>query len=534
MKVSVTMKGLIAAIIVVMMLSACNSGNNNSGASSTPPSPSNTTSSTPSASGSPQAEEPVSLLWLSFDGPESDDTPVQKFLEERFNVKIENMRVDRTSWREHLNIRLATKEIPDLFFLWSGDEILEYSNQGMLAELPLELIKEKMPKYAASVDELSPALWNTTVVDGKNFAIPLYWLEGKTPFLPAYNGDWMKAVGIEKVPETFEEYEQLLYAFAQKDPDKNNKQDTYGISARGKDSIATLAFNSVFAAYGTNPSAWLKAEGGGLEYGLTSERAREALKTLNKWYKDGVIDKEFLTTDYAKLRQDFATRRTGAIDAGMWNSYAVAIEPEFKGQNPNTELVIGKPLVGPYGDNAGFSWGVKNNFVGMGIQVASDQQKMDKLFEILEALATDEEVYLTTYYGIEGEHYDMVNGVPTPKEQYVNTTERGAKIGASNYYNVFATKSSYMAQYDLPGNQAEYKKRVTEGLPAFNNELIFIAPEAAQYPDLNRIRDEFIIKAITGEVNLDQGFDDFVKTWKSSGGEALTKAVNDRYAALSK
>jgi hypothetical protein len=161
-------------------------------------------------------------------------------------------------------------------------------------------------------------------------------------------------------------------------------------------------------------------------------------------------------------------------------------------------------------------------------------RRMDKIFEMLEALASDEEVYKMTYFGVEGEHYTLVDGVPTPKEQYVNVTERGAKVGASNYYNVFATKSSYMAKFDLPAKQAEFKARVTKDVPAFHNKLTFIAPEGAKYPDLNRIRDEHLIKFITGEINLNEGFDNLVKLWNTSGGETLTKAVNDRYAALKK
>lgn len=530
-------KGWVAAAMLALALivvTAC-SGGGSGGSGSGDSGPTATKTPAPAATATPQAEAPeapIELLWLSFDPPEADGTPVQKYLEEKFNVKIENMRVDRASWREHLNIRLATKEIPDLFFMFSGDEILEYSNQGLLAELPHELIKAKMPGYAASVDALDPSLWNNTVVNGKNFAIPLYWLEGATPFLPAYNGDWLKAIGFDKPPETLEQFEKLVYAFANDDPDGDGKADTIGYTGRGKDSIATQAFNTVFSAFGTNPSAWLEGDDGQLAYGITTERAREALKLLNKWYKDGVIDKEFITADYAKLRQDLANGRSGVFESGMWNSYAIAIEPEFKGQNPNTELVIGKPLIGPHGDNAGFSWGIKNNFVGMGVQVASDAKKMDKIFEILEALATDEEVYKTTLFGIEGQHYDVVDGVPVPHEQYVNTTERSAKIGAGFYYNVFGTKSSYMAKFDLPKAQQEFKAKATAGVPAYNSKLTFIAPEAANYPDLNTIRDEYLVKFIIGEVDLDQGFDNFVKLWMSSGGAELTKVINERYAAL--
>lgn len=515
-------KWMAVLLAALLMLSACGGGNEKKDEGTNK-------ENNPSE---PGVEEPINLLWLSFDPPETDNTPVQKYMEERFNVKIENMRVDRSSWAEHLNIRLATKEVPDLFFLWSNGEILEYSKQGLLAELPIELIKEKMPKYAASVDELDASLWQNSVVDGKNYAIPLYWLEGATPFLPAYNGDWLKAVGFDAPPTTLEEFEKVVYAFTFDDPDKDGKPNTYGISGRGKDSLSTLAFNSVYSAFGTNPSAWLKGEDGKLVYGMTTERTREALKLLNKWYKDGVIDKEFLTTDYSKQRQDLANRRSGIIDSGMWNSYALAIEAEFKGQNPDTELVVGKPLVGPYGDQAGFSWGVRNNFVGMGTHVVQDQQKLDKIFEILETLATDEEAYLTTFFGIEGEHYEMIEGIPKSFDEYANPTERGAKIGGGSYYNVMGTKSSYMVKYDITPENLEYKAKATEGTTAFNNLLTFIVPESSDYPDLNRIRDEYLIKFILGEIDLDKGYDDFVALWKSSGGDTLTELVNQRYEAL--
>jgi putative aldouronate transport system substrate-binding protein len=104
-KKSVKWKVLTAVLAVIMLLSACTNGggNNKPSTGGETSAPSGTASSAPTE----QAEEPINLLWLSFDPPEGDETPVQKFLEERFNVKIENMRVDRTSWTEHLNIRLA-------------------------------------------------------------------------------------------------------------------------------------------------------------------------------------------------------------------------------------------------------------------------------------------------------------------------------------------------------------------------------------------------------------------------------------------
>lgn len=36
--------------------------------------------------------------------------------------------------------------------------------------------------------------------------------------------DWLDKVGITKAPETLEEFEKAVYAFAEKDPDGNGKK----------------------------------------------------------------------------------------------------------------------------------------------------------------------------------------------------------------------------------------------------------------------------------------------------------------------
>ena len=101
---------------------------------------------------------PIDILWLSFYGPETDDTYVQKYLEEKFNVKLTNMIIDRQNWDDQLNPKLASGEIPDVFWVWGINELNNYVNQGILAEQFKEEIIEKMPGYAQCVEEIDPRL----------------------------------------------------------------------------------------------------------------------------------------------------------------------------------------------------------------------------------------------------------------------------------------------------------------------------------------------------------------------------------------
>ncbi|MDF2671339.1 MAG: hypothetical protein K0R67_3645 [Paenibacillus sp.] len=515
---------MLASVLVLGTVTACSSGGSNGGATASP-------TATGSASAKPQEnEKPIEITWLGFNPPDTDNSPVQQYLEKKYNIKLKNMRIDRATWREQLNVKLAGKEIPDLFFLW-GDEIESYASQGLLAELTVADIKKALPNYSKSVDQLDPKLWNFALFNGKNYAIPLYSPDGNMPFLPAYNSSWLKKIGYNEPPKTLKEYEEVLYKFTNEDPDGNGKNDTYGLSARGKDSI-TQSFNSVFGAYGMSPFYWQKDKDGKLVYGMTTESAREVFRLLNKWHKDKVIDPEFITGDYTKIRQDLANGRSGVFDSGRWDSYFVAINPEFKAKNPNSELVIGKPLDGPNGKGANMAPGVKNNFIGMGVQVEKDAKKKAKLMQILNDLASDPETYLMATYGEAGVHYDMKDGAAVPKTDYVDPQVRGAKTGAGNYYSLFNPKTTEMLKYDYPADRLAARDKSNAGVNSFTNALTFVIPEAKDFPDLGKLQNEYFIKFILGEVNLDKGFDDFVALWKKSGGQTLTDSANKIYATM--
>src|SRR5690606_34001955 len=114
-----------------------------------------------------------------------------------------------------------------------------------------------------------------------------------SPFLPAFNAEWLKNIGYDAAPTTLEELEDVLIKFRNNDPDNNGKKDTYGISARGKDTLGSnQIFNTVFAAYGIRSSGWLLQEDDTVQLSLVSEQAREVYRTLNRWYEAGIIDPE--------------------------------------------------------------------------------------------------------------------------------------------------------------------------------------------------------------------------------------------------
>jgi putative aldouronate transport system substrate-binding protein len=136
----------------------------------------------------------------------------------------------------------ASGEIPDVLRPKTISNFQKYVSQDLLAEIPLDVLKKNAPNLYKMMEEASPGSFKHATVNGKIYGIPLLSFHNEYRDVVVYRGDWMKNVGVDKSPETLDEFEKLMYKLSNEDPDKNGKKDTYGLSDGG--------FNAVYGAYG--------------------------------------------------------------------------------------------------------------------------------------------------------------------------------------------------------------------------------------------------------------------------------------------
>ena len=58
--------------------------------------------------------------------------------------------------------------------------------------------------------------------------------------------------------------------------------------------------NNLAVAWGAHPGIWVEGEDGNLEYGSVQPQMKEVLAKYTEWYKEGLINPEFATTDMGK------------------------------------------------------------------------------------------------------------------------------------------------------------------------------------------------------------------------------------------
>lgn len=474
----------------------------------------------------------IEITWANnFSAPEADDNYVQQQLEQKFNVKIKNVKLERQGWKDKFNVLLASGQIPDIFPIDANEiDLATWADQGIIASISPDEIRENMPNYSKALESFDAGAWNAGFYNGRNWGIPKVWPSGNSGMIPGYNEAWLKKIGYNEPPKTLAELEDVLNKFVNNDPDGNGRKDTYGMSGRGK--LPIQMFTSVFSAYGVSPYQFKLGADGKVVYGGITEETRSALKLLNKWFEAGLIDPEFITADNGQLNEKFSNQKIGMIDNLGWRNFDAESVYIAKPALENGQHVIaGKPVVGPAGKVYAFSAGARQAPLLLGVQLEEDAAKRTIIEQILEYVATNPEGWLLTVYGEKGVNYDMNGDFVVAR-----TTPTASKAGAGSFYNPLSSVDFSMAKYNTTKELLDLKAKLDSGYEPLRD---VIAPTALgskgkYWANLQTLVDSYLIKAIIGKADTDKGFDEFKVSWLKSGGQALTDEANKVYAEMKK
>ena len=475
----------------------------------------------------------MTIDWL----PQNDDyvnseSPIVKKYEEILGVKFNFIYLDRSKMTELLNMRIASNQIPDVMRL-SRDLYQSYIDQGVLTPFT----EEELEKNAPTVHQLCKenaweSLWENLQVDGKLYGIPALNAQGAYPLVPIWRDDWLKKVGIDKIPETIDEAEVAFRKFVKEDPDGNGANDTYALSDKG--------FNAVYGAFGTQEYAlWLEKDGK-LEYSMTMPEMKEALTLLNKWYQEGLIDPEFITGEskgqYWANTVSFWNGRIGFSVPGMYYHISSADETEVASQNytsfkeiqgENASYKPGVPFKGPDGKSGTYKWGTyAGNYIVMGKNVEKDQAKKEKILQIHEKINSDFDFYKLCILGIENEDYTF-DGERYDKTLFTNKNITTASAGLDTN-GIAYVQNNFEFGAEVKKKDFAFADKVAS-IPGYVNKVWTGLPSSGQYASIVESKGkEAIILFISGQRSLDE-FDKYVEEMNTAGLAQLTKEANEWY-----
>lgn len=481
------------------------------------------------------------FTWVRYiDGPFDDPSYASQWVKAKFpDVTIIPVGLQRPTFYDQLNIKLAGGEKFDMIHEWDNARVRTHVEQGVLAEVPYEWLKTYTPKYFKVQKEFGREVFLASYVDGKNYGVPSVNQSQTFPFTDGIRLDWLEKVGLSsKLPDimTVAELEEIYKRFTRNDPDGNGAADTYGFSMRAKDSPEHM-YSVLAGAFNVQPGAWNKMPDGTVQYGLLTENFRTMLKQINTWYKAGYMDPEFITQDWAGLREKWNNGKIGVLHMSTWYRLIPTGEnwEQLLAVNPNAKIGMLPPVKGATGSYGYFGWGKATGTLAFGAHLANQPEKIQKQLQVIDELSTSSDGFIAMGYGKEGEHW--TRNARTGAFEFIppyNETQKRGPIG-SWFWGLFM---SWETQAQSFGNQVPtWTKYATNRTFAPETSFTWLVQISADANKLvaaaTPIWRAWMVKFITGEKSLDTDWAAYLKEVNDAGMAKVTVEANANWKTVS-
>lgn len=520
---------ILTLIISSLLLAGCSSG---SGTKSEGRSE-ETAATAVSKSGYPIVEEPVKLKMFTRIAPVNGpfkDMPVFQDYGKLSNVEVEFTETPTDGFQEKKNLLFASNELPDALFR-SGLTQLETIRYGTAGQLiPLEnLIDEYAPNFKKLLDQYPEIRSAITTPEGHIYALPAVVTLGAARTDKKWiNQQWLDKLNLEE-PQTTDDLYNVLVAFRDQDPNGNGEADEIPMTARASAGsgqgipVVTMMSGSFGLDQQLGYNINLVDEK--VEIWMGSEQNKELLIYLNKLYAEKLLDPEVFSHKEAEYLAKQASGNAGFF-FDQTNNPFLDIADQYTGiappEGPNGDRLQsqGAPIARDFGAFA----------------ITSVNKYPEATLRWIDYFYSEEGSTLLRF-GREGEHYELKDGIPYYKEDFLKSGNQ-AKITPYAGGGAPHLISEQVASYINPPQVQEAQEKLDPFMPKVRYAAPMFDEQTAQKVnvlrnDIDKYYEEQSTKFIAGAESFDK-WDEFQATLKKMKIDELQQLYQDAYDKMDK
>lgn len=468
--------------------------------------------------------------------------------EKRLGIKLDYTSYANDAWSQQVTTMLASNELPDLFAYanFSIDFVNEYAEQGYFLDFSKYLdimpnvskLFELYPEYKAFLTAEDGGIYGFSQLNTR--------VDSAKVSLAFMSEAWLEKVGMEQ-PKTLDDLYEVLKAF--KENDMNGNGDTtdeipfaYTPSGSWANELPILWS---FGLYGTNYSLNYQVNNGKVELCDATDNYKEFLKYMNKLYEEELINQDAFVVTFDEIKAKAAEENCGYIGF----STPVGTTQEDMNWYYQTGFING--------DNKEQTVVIPSSVqTNLRICASADTQYPEAIARFVDYLFTTEGA-ISCGNGYEGISFDFIdlNGTKVVShENYWSGYEsindyRSQRVCAIGVFDVYAINDGSI--YEALGNtktedllnedmwkecgmnalreQGLRGKKLVEAFPS----IPFTSQEAKDmsklYTDINNYLRTAKSQFISGKVDIDAGWDEYLGELNKMGLEDLLKIEQQAY-----
>lgn len=383
------------------------------------------------------SEEPALLRIFMYDQKSVDDAKVAEYVSnldavKKLGVKVEFVKFAKGEYTDKIPLLLASNEQMDIGFTQGTLDYVNFSNSNGYVD-----ITDKLDSTAPALKKAIPeVLWNGMKINGRIYGVPTYKELGEQYAFYA-DTEFLNETGFKPSEVTsYADGEKILKKLENTDRARFMVRLNQGKTINNMYMISNYDMVSDFAAIE-------RSEGKTILNPYESKGFNDFAALMRDWNKKGYVSADAVTREnYDEFW------RNGNHKYGLgFVGYAPFNEVTFSGfyGKSLTPMEITPIVIGT------------NSTRGSIFSIYSKSKNQEKSLKFLEAWNTVPEVKNAICYGIEGVHYNLVNG----------QVER-VKNWDSLYYAQNWTTGNSMISYTLVGEPVDKWDQYL----SFNNKAI--------------------------------------------------------------
>ena len=467
------------------------------------------------------------------------ETPWAQYVEEKTGIHIEFQHPTQGSENEEFAVMVASGEYPDIIeHTWTS-----YSGGGGAAIndgviIALDDYMDQAPNLSALLEENPEISKMIKSSSGNYYCFPfLRGLEtpNKTEFSSGltYRADVLKELGFDTVPETIDEWEEVLRAA---------KAAGFSKPFTTRNEWVKDVWSPAFDNWGS-----FYVDDGVVKNGLIEDSRKEFIARMAAWYDEGLLDNDWMQADKKSTQTDFVAGNCVLGYApfgqglGTYTQAMMEADPNFKEEY----IQAAAPVTSTKGKNAKFSK-MNNIFDQSGVSAAISSQckNVEAAVWLLDWMYSEEGM-ICYNFGIEGVSYEMVDGKPVYTDVIMNNPDGMSVAQALAAYTRTSTSGvgvqmeDYIEQYYAQDNQ---KTALELSMKTDMGEHMFPPCSVSEenqdrYTEImsqvKTLSDEMEASFICGTTSMDE-WDSYQQKLKDAGIEeaiAMMQQAYDNYMA---
>ena len=440
----------------------------------------------------------------------------------------------------------------------SLDTLKELYENDMIADLT-EVYDEYASDYIKSLyDSYDGRALKNVTFDGKMMALPA--TNGDNgPSMAWIRSDWLDQIGLDIDEDKdgiikIEDLETVAKAFMKENP--AGVENVVGMAfapwLTSNDPDGTFSMNSIAYAMGAFPKTWMEKDGNVI-YGSTTEEMKQALSVVSGWFQEGILDPQVGTRTWDDITALLVNGQCG-IAFGVWhmpgwllsNVYALNDQVTFE---PYVVEDANEMINCKHNDATNGYIVVRKDFSNpeLAIQIANlfydslvnDPSLLEKYPEVEEYVTSGVDgstrpfnIEINAYTSLLDDYDEMMKGINNELAlEDVSNLETRTNIPAIQRYLEGDVDADNWSRYECRFKGVGLIKSITE-----NNKYEWITPIFPQttstmetnWANLEKLEEETFIKIVTGDMEVESGFEQFVKDWNAQGGDQIIKEISEQ------